>query len=207
MTGAVKISWLRQRFVHGPTAKSASRDDQLPHLSCRKRRPVCEAHLRSRARLGMLLRKIQGTSTRHDLRSLGVRWHSAASPQANGSHYLSSSYTSGSSRPCHRAGCSAQLTTREGHLLQDYVVTDPKDTPLKCAVIPGGVPHGKVRRSLMPRSRGHQDLLAMNLDLSGEMREAIINTNSKQKIKDLPSGSRSRRACEQRQRPHWMIWT
>jgi hypothetical protein len=47
----------------------------------------------------------------------------------------------------------------------------------------------------------------MNLDLSGEMREAIINTNSKQKIKDLPSGSRSRRACEQRQRPHWMIWT
>ncbi|MCC7315838.1 MAG: DNA-directed RNA polymerase subunit beta', partial [Planctomycetes bacterium] len=76
---------------------------------------------------------------------------------------------------------------------QDYVVTDPKDTPLKpCQILS----EEEYRSAIEKYGDSFESLIGAEavktllsridlLRLSGELREAITNTNSKQKIKDL----------------------
>ena len=53
----------RRRSVRGPTAKSASPDDQLPHLQARARRSVLLEDFRPDQGLRVLVRQVQARST------------------------------------------------------------------------------------------------------------------------------------------------
>jgi DNA-directed RNA polymerase subunit beta' len=97
---------------------------------------------------------------------------------------------------------------------QDYVVTDPKDTPLKRSQVMSE----EEFRSAQEKYGDHfeaqigaeaiKTLLArLNLkELSGELREAITNTNSKQKIKDLSKRLKIVESLRNSQNdPTWMV--
>jgi DNA-directed RNA polymerase subunit beta' len=97
---------------------------------------------------------------------------------------------------------------------QDYVVTEPKDTPLKRGQIlseddyrAAMSKYGEEFEAQMGAEAVKTLLSRMDLKtLSGELREAIANTNSKQKIKDLSKRLKIVESLRNSQNdPSWMV--
>ena len=115
-----------------------ARDDQLPHLPPGEGRPVLRADLRPGARLGVRLRQVQGHQAQgHHLRPLRREGHALPRPpQAHGPHQPGRPdrphlVLQGPAQPPGHAAGHEDQRPGEGHLFQDYVVTDPGQTPLK----------------------------------------------------------------------------
>ena len=101
-----------------------ARDHQLPNIPSRTGRPVLRTHLRSRARLRMRLRQVQGHEVQgHHLRSMRREGHPLPRPtQADGAHQPRRSgrahlVLQGDAEPTGHAAEDEDRRSREGHLL------------------------------------------------------------------------------------------